>query len=76
MTGFQLASGGSPWFIAVFYIDPDDVATIKCAVAAISQCPHVAVLLVDGDFNVKLAVPEESYHGEDNAGEIATKGLE
>ena len=76
VTRFQLDFGERLWFIVVFHINPDDVATIKCVVAAISQCPHGAVLLVADDFNVKLAVPEESRHGEDKTEKIATVGLE
>ena len=76
MTIFQLDSGERRWYIVGYYIAPDDVATIERVIAAIGQCPHGEVLLVDGNFNVNLAAPEGRRRRKEITSDILTVGLE
>ena len=58
VTSFQLASGDQRRFILGCYLAPDDALTIEEVVAATSQRPWGAALLVVGDFNTELGAPE------------------
>ena len=55
---FHLESGGRRWFITGCYLAPDDALTIEDVFTAIIQRSQGAALLVVGDFNTKLDVPE------------------
>ena len=73
---FQLASGGQRWYIAGRYLAPENATTIEVIVAAISQQPRGAALLVVGDFNTDLEAPEGQAWDEEIAVAMAAAGLE
>ena len=54
---FQMASGVHRWYIMGCYLDPDYDLNLEGVVAAISQRPRGAALLVARNFNSDLAAP-------------------
>ena len=58
------------------YLAPDDASTIEDVVAAISQRPWGAALIVVVDFNTDLAVPEGREQDEEITAAMAESGLE
>ena len=74
--GFQLATGVRRWCIVGCYFAPDDTSTIEMVVKALRSRPKGAELLVVGDLNANLAVPEGDRRAEEILETIATEGLE
>ena len=68
----HMASIDQGWYIVGCYLASDDASTIEDAVAAISQRPCVAVLLVIGDFKSNLAAPEGHAQEEENVVALCT----
>ena len=68
--------GGKWWYVAGYYIAPDNVLTTEAVVAAIIQQPCEADLLVDGDFNADLAATEGNACDKDITAALATVILE
>ena len=58
VVSFQMASGDKWWYIAGYYLDPDDASTIEDIFTAIRKQPQGDALLVVGDFKTNLAAPE------------------
>ena len=56
-SSFNLDLGGQKWFVVGCYLVPEYASTIERVVAAISQFPHGATLMVEGDFNTEPAEP-------------------
>ena len=54
---FHLDLEGQKWFVVGCYLVPDYASTVECVVAAISQFPHGAALMVAGDLNTDLDEP-------------------
>ena len=73
---FQLDSDKRRWFIVGWYIYPDNASNIERVIVDIRKCTHRAALLVDGNSNIDLAVPEGNCFREEIAVVIATAGLE
>ena len=73
---FQLATGARRWYIVGCYLAPDNTSTIERVVEALRSRPKGAELLVVGDLNANLAVPEGDRRAEDILETIATEGLE
>ena len=67
---FQLASVGQCLHIVGCYFAPDDASTIDDVVAAISQQPKGAALLVVGNFNTNLAATEGRAQDEEVAADM------
>ena len=76
VASFQLAPRGKRWYVVRCYIAPDNASTIEAVVAATSQKPCGADLLVIGNFNADLESPEENARDEESAAALATTGLE
>ena len=76
VASFQLAPRGKRWYAVRCYITPDDDSTIEAVVAATSQKPCGADLLVIGNFNSDLESPEENARDEEISAALATMGLE
>ena len=57
VSSFNLDWGGEEMVCCGCYLVPDYASTIERVVAAISQFPHGAALMVEGDFNTELAEP-------------------
>ena len=76
IVSFQLASGDRRWFIVGCYLAPDDASKIEDVLAAISQRPRGAALLVVGDFNTDLDAPEDRERDEGIAAAMTEEVLE
>ena len=55
---FQLATGERRWYIAGFYLAPNDTSTIESVVAALKERPRGSELLVTGGINANLEQPK------------------
>ena len=76
VASFQLAPRGKRWYVVSCYIAPDNASTIEAVVAATSQKPCGADLLVIGNFNADLESPEENACDEESASALPTTVLE
>ena len=76
VASFQLAPRGKMWYVVRCYISPDDDLTIEAVVAATSQKPCGADLLVIGNFNADLESPEKNVRDEESDAALNTTGLE
>ena len=54
----QLIIGGRHWYVVGCYLVPHKTSTLERVVAAICQQPQGAELLISGDFNADLSVPD------------------
>ena len=73
---FQLALVRQRWYVVGWYIALDGALTIEDIVAAIGHRSRVEDLLVAGNFNAYLAVPEVNARGKDIDVALANAGLE
>ena len=73
---FQIDSEGQRWYIVGCYLTPDDVLTILPIVMDIFQCYCGTKLLVEGEFNSHLYVPDRSKRYKDITVALAAVGLE
>ena len=73
---FQLDLGGQWWFTVGYYLSPDDASIVEDVVAAISQRPRGAALLVTVYFNVDLAAPEVHARDKVIVASLCTADLE
>ena len=72
--GFQLAKGAHRWYIVGCYLTPDDTSTMERFVEALWSQPKGVELLVAGDLNANLTVPEGDRKAEDIAATLVTEG--
>ena len=72
---FQLESGSRKWFVTGCYIAPNNDAMVEGFISAIVKLPRRTTLLVAGDFNADLYVPEGGLRGGYIAASMATPGL-
>ena len=76
MMSFQMDSDKRRWFIVGCYLSPYNASNIERVITNIINSTHRAELLVDGNSNIDLAVPEGNCFREEIAVVIATAGLE
>ena len=69
-------SGDRHWFIVGCYLASDNALTIEDVIAAISQRPLGAALLVVGDFSTNLVVLEVRDQDKGIAEAVAEDGME
>ena len=75
VASFQLESGGRKWFVIGCYIAPNNDAMVEGVISAIVKLPRRTALLVAGNFNADLDVPEGGLCKEDIAAAMTTPGL-
>ena len=73
---FQMAMGERLWYIIGCYLSPDDASAVEIAVAALGEFSRGFKLLVTGDFNANISIPEGAEWGEEIAAALVAAGLE